>query len=65
MLSLLRFLTVNPLTGDNSDTGLIIGLIIGGVCVLAVVAMSVLPKLTRKSKMEDTQSQIEEITEDE
>jgi len=63
MFSFIHSLTINPMTGDQSDLGLTIGLIVGGVCVLAVVAMLIIPKLSRK-KTSDEEPQVEEITED-
>ncbi len=53
-------LLVNPSTGDNSDVMLKVFIIAGALCVLAIVALLVLPKLSKK-KEDDEQAEIEEI----
>lgn len=56
-------LLANPVTGDNSGTLLTILFVAGGLCVVAVAALLIVPKLSKKDASEE--SEIEEIHEDE
>ena len=57
-------LLANPNTGDNSGTLVKILIIAGVLCVLAVAAMIILPKLSKKDD-DSGESEIEEIDDEE
>lgn len=44
-----------PATGDNSDMVVKIMLVVGAICLLAVVAMVVVPKLSKKQESEESE----------
>ena len=58
----MRFLTSLPL-GDTSNTTMYVLVGLAAVCVVAIVALWVVPKLSKKEDPEET-SHVEEINEE-
>lgn len=55
-------LLANPVTGDNSGTVMTVLVIAGALCVVAIAALLIVPKLSKKEQSD--QSEVEEIDEE-